>query len=174
MNSLIQLEIPRRKSLCSGQGEQLAPGMEIYSLLHEEESDRYERSDFCSVCWNQIQKEEAEKKPRIYWKSKIEEKRIGKSSQRLERALALLREMLQSQDAKEEEVFVLCLYLSHSRQIALRQEFLKEGVSYQIYEILRQEEFLTIKTIKLSHLQIDEIQASLAEKLQFEKIGSLP
>ena len=102
---------------------------------------------------------------RGYWKSKIEPRKSPPESSRIGRALKLLKELKAQPDANEEEIFVLCLFLSHARQLALRQEFKKMGNTYQLYEILRQEEFMTIKSLNLSQIQIETIQKSLAQKL---------
>ena len=165
MNSLFQLEIPKRQSHCFHQGERLSPGMEIYSLLLEDPSQTVCRRDFCSLCWSSIQIEREFPNNRGYWKSKIESKKSIKSSNRIERALTLLREKLNAAENNEAELFVLCLFLSHARQLTLRQEFQKDGETYQLYEILRQEEFVTVKVLVLSEAQIEAIQKSLADQL---------
>lgn len=168
MNSLFQLEIPKRSAQCAHQGERLLPGMDIYSLLVEEGEDaRLTRHDFCSACWKDVRDTQCEQPlARGYWKSKIEKRKAVEGSSRVERALILLRNLLRSTKPSEAEIFVLCLFLSHARQIALRQEFQKEGSAYYLYEILRKEEFITIKVINLSHIQIEALQKSLAEQLQ--------
>jgi hypothetical protein len=168
MNSLFQLEIPKRSAQCAHLGERLIPGMEIYSLLVEEENtQKILRRDFCSACWKQVREAQSEQPAaRGYWKSKIEKRKIAEGSSRVDRAFALLRSLQQAPEPQEAEIFVLCLFLSHARQLALRQEFQKEGVTYQLYEILRKEEFLTVKVINLSQIQIETLQKSLADQLQ--------
>ena len=164
MNSLFQLEIPKRGVHCFQQGERLLPGMEIYSLLLESETDQITRQDFCSICWSNVQIEKIESL-RGYWKSKIDLQQPVTETTRISKALKLLHEMRHDQEVKDEEIFFLCLFLSHARQLALRQEFQKEGISYQLYEILSKEEFITVKLINLSHVEIETIQRSLASKL---------
>lgn len=168
MNSLFQLEIPKRSAQCAHQGERLLPGMDIYSLLVEEgEERRLTRRDFCSACWTEVCESQCRQpSARGYWKSKIEKRKAADGSSRVERALILLRHLLQSPESPEAEIFVLCLFLSHARQIALRQEFQKDGYPYHLYEILRKEEFITVKVIALSQVQIEILQKSLAEQLQ--------
>lgn len=162
MNSLFHIEIPKRNTHCSAEGERLIPGMEIYSLLLEEGPKSLKRHDFCSLCWRQ---KERAMPAWGYWKSKIESRKMIKGSSRIERALVLLRE-LQHQEGFDEEIFVLCLFLSRARQLILRQEFQKEGSSYQLYERAGEEEYFTIKSIRLSQIQIEDLQQSLACKLQ--------
>jgi hypothetical protein len=162
MNSLYTLDIPRKSSHCCLQGERFEPGMEMYSLLLEEESEKLSRRDYCSVCWNEGRKESDGS--RTYWKSVIERKKNEKDLSRIERGVSILRELLKQPDPNESELYVLCLFLARARQVALRQEYKKEGISYQMYEIIRYEEFLTVKVISLSDVEIEIIQKSLAEK----------
>jgi hypothetical protein len=166
MNSLFQLEIPKRQTHCSHQRERLLPGMEIYSQLSENEKEGFDRHDFCSSCWTDLQEKSQKVNSQIYWKSKIEPRKKHRESSRFSRALTLLREMQNASEPQEGEMFVLCLFLSRARQIALRQEFQKEDLTYQVYEILQEEEFFTVKSLKLSTLQIEMIQKSLAIQLQ--------
>lgn len=169
MNSLFQFEIPKRSALCAGQGERLLPGMEIYSLLLEEEGkNSLSRRDFCSACWSMRNNiEENMSIARGFWKSKIEKRPVEQASSRPERALSLLRTLQQAPENREAEIFVLSLFLSHARQIALRQEFNKEGETYYLYEILRKEEFITVKVVNLSQVQVEALQKSLADQMQF-------
>lgn len=168
MNSLFHLEIPKRNMHCAHQGERLLPGMEIYSLLIEEgEEQRLARRDFCSACWMKVRDAQSLlPSNRGHWKSKIEVRKVPEGASRTEKALALLRILQQSPEPQEAEIFVLCLFLSHARQLALRKEFKREAESYHLYEILRKDEFVTIKVVNLSHFQIETLQKSLADQLQ--------
>ena len=164
MNSLFQIDIPKRSAQCAHQGERLLPGMEIYSLLMEEEGERLARHDFCLECWTQIgHAQSGHPLARGYWRSKIEKRKGEEGNSRVARALLLLRSLLQLSDPPQAEIFILCLFLSHARQLALRQEIKREESTYYLYEILRQEEFITVKVIHLSQLQIENVQKSLAE-----------
>lgn len=166
MKSLLQLEIPKRTTHCSLHGEHLVPGMEVYSLLYDNEENRVCRSDYCAACWERNHEVFCTKpESRGYWKSKIEPRKQSQESSRTGRALALLKELVKIPESCAEEIFVLSLFLSHARQLALRQEFLQDGTPFQLYEVLRQEEFITIKAVNISHLKVEEIQKSLAEKV---------
>lgn len=165
MNSLFQIEIPKRSVHCFHQGEHLLPGMEIYSLLLEDESQQLVRRDFCTACWGEVSGIEEKKATQGYWKSKIELRKVAPESSRVGRALNLLRELRQAPEPCEGEIFILCLFLARARQIVLRQEFKKESIAYQLYEILHKEEYVTIKVVDLSQMQIENIQAALADRL---------
>lgn len=171
MNSLFQLDIPKRKGLCSYQGERLLPGMDIYSLLVEKkDTSQLERRDFCSDCWAQVRHLQcADRTAQGYWRSKIEKKKGAAGSTRVDLALILLIKLKEAQEVNEAELFVLCLFLSHARKIALRQEFQKDGVGYQLYEILSLEEFITVQVMNLSDLEITNLQHSLAKQLYHGK-----
>ena len=168
MTTFNQLEIPKRNAKCFHQGESLVPGMDIYSLLLEETPKEYTRRDFCSVCWERDKHLAEEKEGRIYWKSKIEKRFIPDKSSKTERALYVLQEMLQHPVDQEEKIFVLCLFLSHARQLALRKEWEEQGETYHLYEILRKEECFKIKAVSLSQLQIEKIQEFLAQELNMK------
>lgn len=163
MHSLVQLDIPRRNAQCAHQGEPLLPGMDIYSLLYEENgTKKIVRKDVCSTCWANFKDKGTSKG---YWKSKIEKKKSTETPARAVRALGLFKTLLSSPNIKEDEIFVLSLYLAHARQIAMRKEFQNENSTYYLYEIPRSEEFFTVKTVNLSPLQIEQIQKSLAVQL---------
>lgn len=148
-------------------GEAFKPEMEITSFIYEDrEQNQIVRRDYCMNCWLSISREVCSNpNSRGYWKSKIEAKKEAPPSSRTGRALQLLREMIQNPESSPDEIFVLALFLSHARQLVLRQEFEERGVAYQLYEIAKQDEFITIKIVNLSNLQIDGIQKSLALKL---------
>lgn len=169
MNSLFQLEIPKRNGQCAQGGEKFLPGMDIFSLLSEEDlSSTITRRDFCSECWKGVKESQrGNSSSHGYWKSTIEKRKESEGGgTRIDRALALLKSLQQSPENKEAEIFVLSLFLSHAKQLALRKEIHKEGETYFLYEILRNEEFIRVKTIKLSQLQTDILQKSLADQLQ--------
>lgn len=165
MSSLFQIEIPKRNTTCSALGERLLPGMEYYSLLVENDVQQMIRQDFCTSCWPQVVDSDAVLKSRGYWKSKIDLKKHEPVSSRSDKALNLLKELLQAAPLQEEEIFVLTVFLSHARKLILRQEFEKEGAKWGIYEIPRQDEFVTIKILPLGSIDTDLIQKILAEKL---------
>ena len=166
MNSLFQIDIPKRNLSCCDKGERLLPGMEYYSLLHEDADQKISRKDFCMTCWNQGTVKENFAHNRGYWKSRIEVKKEINPSSRIDRALILLKTLIRDQKEHENELFVLAMFLAHARRLALRQEVERDEGKFGLYEILRQEEFVTIRIIPLTHLEIERIQLSLAAKLK--------
>lgn len=153
------LEIPRRSSVCSVGGEAFTPGTPYISALHLEAKEQIVRRDFCLHCWNQnTQKQEAG----TYWKGSVplkeEEKKQNLAKE--EKALILLKEAIQT--GNQEEAFVLALYLTRKKQLAMR----KEIDQTQLYEVLATEEMLAVPKPKLSQLKIADLQLTLAAKLQ--------
>jgi hypothetical protein len=167
-HSLFQIEIPKRNSSCFKGGERLVPGMEYYSLLSHDESQHTIRCDFCLSCWQQFSVEADLTKSHVYWRSHIEVKKESVAKQeksKMARALTLLKSFLQEVNKNEAEIFVLALFLAYARRLILRQEIEREDSLYSLYEVAHQDEFLLIKKIELSQLEIADIQHSLSEKL---------
>lgn len=140
--------------------------MDYYSLLLEDEEQKLIRKDFCSTCWSERLAKNEFPNNKGYWKSKIEIKKEINAKSRIDRALILLKNLMQNQKDHESELFVLAMFLAHARRLALRKEIEHEEEKFGLYEILHQDEFLTIKLIPLTHLEIEELQKSLASKLK--------
>ncbi len=170
MNSLFQLEIPKRQLSCALQGERLDTGKEIYSLLCEEDtSEKLIRRDYCQKCWKEVQPTLENISKRIYWKSKYDKKPAPPPSTRVQRALVLLRELINSSPCAEEEIFVLSLLLSHARQLILRKEIEQDSHTFHLYEVAKQDDYFTIKVMNLTASQITTLQQLLASKLNIGK-----
>lgn len=135
-------------------------------MLTEDETQKIKRQDYCTACWSQFNADQKLPANKGYWKSKIEIKKKPAPASRPERALILLKNLLESTPAPEEEIFVLILFLCHTRHIVLRKELVEDNIRYGLYEILNQDEFLKIKQINLSNLETERIQQSLAAKLK--------
>lgn len=139
--------------------------MSYFSLLLEDEMRKIKRQDYCPACWNEMAASENLAASRGYWKSKIDEKKKAVPASRPERALILLKSLLEKVPAPESEIFVLVLLLCHVRRLTLRKELIEDSVKYGLYEILNQDEFLKIKIINLTDIEIEKIRASLAAQL---------
>lgn len=170
VRSRFQIEIPKRNNSCCLKGERLLPGMDYFSLLTEEATGEMKRQDFCEACWNPKLAAGDLVEKKTFWKSKIEEKKEVPAGTRGERALILLKTLLNQPDAKEGEVFVLTLLLCHMRRLILRKELHEESGRYGLYEIPHTEEFLTIKIVDLSTIETAKIQQSLAAQLGNKKV----
>jgi hypothetical protein len=164
MTPLLHIQIPKRQAHCHKGKERLLPGTDYYSLLKEGDESML-RQDFCPHCWTTLAEEERQQ-AFSYWKSHIEEKKESIPFQtRPLRALAVLKNLLFQPDGNSAELFVLALYLAHARQLILRKEFEENGETYCLYEVVRQDEFFTIKKVALSQLEVEQLQYSLAIKL---------
>jgi hypothetical protein len=149
--------------------EEFLPGMEFYSALVEgEEKGSYQRYDYCAPCWTQLDPQKQHPKLISSWKSKVPIKKLAEElpKQRDARVLVLLKEAI-LQNKHLDEAFVLALYLARKRLIALRQEMtLPSGDPASLYEVLETEEMLCVPRLRLSGLQVEKIQQSLAAQLK--------
>ena len=155
---ILQPEVPKRKQKCFVGQEAFEAGMEYYSQLSEGENGKLNRQDFCLSCWEQW-KQQGSDQHESYWRSKVLEEKKRAPIDRNERALDLLKEALQKDD--KEEAFILALYLSRNRRLAMRSQ----DERWVIYEILDTEEMLAVPKIELSALQIEKVKGSLVPKL---------
>ena len=163
MNSLFQLDIPKRNVLCHHGEERLLPGMEYYSLITDDENAKIIRRDYCLACWQAVAINQDISNSHGYWQSKIEPKcEIKIVQSKTLRALALLNQ----EDRNEGELFVLSLFLARARQLILRKEIVQAGIKYYLFERSHQDEFLTIKKVELTSDEIRLLQQVLSEKLQ--------
>ncbi len=155
MKQLLIYEIPRRSSTCWAGQESFKPGMTYHTVLEEAQEGAFLRKDYCIQCWESEQKQKG-----VHWKSSIPKpsKIPMTNAARDERAL----EIFKRKQITPEETFVLALYLQRRKKIALRRELVEKSV----YEILDTEEIVVIDKIPLTHLAIEQIQASLIEKFK--------
>lgn len=164
---MFQIEIPKRGAVCSQGGESLIPGTEYYSaLISAETGAGYVRQDYCQDCWKRTQGKPFDRVCST-WKSTVPR---GKETSDLpkkrdERVFYLLREILAKQESPA-EAFVLALYLARRRLLFLRQEMIHEGkYPVIIYEVAETEEMICVPSFSLSELQVEQLQVSLAKKL---------
>ena len=166
---MFQIEIPKRDSQCSLGGELMAPGLEYYSALKiNEGQESYKRLDYCVPCFERLQKENKRGSYiGSFWKSTVPKKQALSElpKKKDDQALLLLKEALSSsEDLAEEEAFLLSLYLARRRKITYRQELLRFGKIFSLYEVVETEEMLAIPKIDLSLLEIKTLQIKLAKK----------
>ncbi len=128
-------KIPRRSNQCISGEERFVPGSEYVSLLLPTDHG-WERRDYCSACWEKVDKKDEGQ----YWRGKIPlkvEKRLTPD----EKALDLLRTL-----EEPKLLTVLALYLQRRGQIVRRGE--EKGEIY--YEIPENGETFALPKITLS------------------------
>ena len=172
--NFFQIEIPRRAASCMQGNETLEIGMEYYSILMPEEKSGYQRFDFCLSCWETAAKDKFAAAAKTAWKAKIASKKEVEdlsTKTRDEKAFYLLKDALDNLKEEEwAETFVLALYLARRRILYLRQEIPQEdGSTLCVYEVAATEEMLPIKRKSLVQVNIEEIQAKIAKKLNVKK-----
>lgn len=163
----LQVNIPKRSTLCAAGQETIEPGSIYYSILVEENQE-ISRRDFCSSCWAKF--ESSKTLPaEIYWKSKaiVQKKEKAKPQDRETRALEFLKEALHlNSAAAKSEAFILALFLARRRWLYLRQQIMQEdGQRLFLYEVAATEEMLAIPRIALSPADIQQVQKCIADKL---------
>lgn len=165
-----QIAIPRRSISCHQCNALFISGQEYYSALANDEIEGcYPRFDYCCQCWEKY-KCTHNTSARSSWKAKVPLKKEASDlpRQRDMRALYLLKQALNdSENEKNEEAFVLALYLARRRKLYLRQELkLKNGLSSSLYEVAETEETLCVPKLALSELKVEKIQQELARKFK--------
>lgn len=166
MNPFNPINIPKRSPICTTHKERFLPGEEFFSFLVEEKKGQIQREDVCKECWNKKQANELLSPPFFYWKSILEEKKEKKLTTRVELALKTFLEMAADSLSDPHQLFFLALFLQRSKQIALRKEWNQEGILYHLYEVLQTEQFVTVQTINMAKIDVEQIQKDLAAKLE--------
>ena len=173
--NFFQLEIPKRSTNCMEGHEILTPGTEYYSILLLDEEKRFQRFDFCLVCWEISAKKKFLTQAKTSWKATVASKKEIEdlsTKTRDEKAFFLLKDALQNQTEENwAEIFVLALYLARRRLLYLRQEIPEEdGSTLCLYEVAATEEILSIKRKSLLNVNIEEIQKKIAQKLSSQAL----
>lgn len=170
---MFQIEIPKRASHCVKGGEFLNQGDSYYTALISAQNEyAYERQDYCLTCWEAI--DLPNQAIASSWKSVVPFKKDKSElpKRRDDRALYLLKEALSDQEGEgaKEEAFVLSLYLARRRLITVRQELMKGGFPYFLYEVAETEEMLCVPRIFLSDLRIEKVQQGLSKKFNVSNV----
>ncbi len=163
--ALQHYEIPRRHKRCVQGEESFDHGMSYFSLIEPLKEGGYERKDYCVDCWR---KNSDEVEGKIYWKSSVPKKvEVSEAAlRRDERALRLLKETCQSEDAEElARAFVLALLLTRNKLLQMKQDVQEEGKTLQLYEVRGTEEMFFVRKVELSSIQTNDVQRSLAQLL---------
>lgn len=170
-----QIEIPKRGIACKERGEPFVPGMGYYSLLINDPEEGFSRHDFCLECWQKKSIDEQQGRDRVFWHSVIpSSKEVYKDccSERDQQIHQLFHGTSQSEWQGPAERFILALYLQRKKKLILRREWKdEEGRTFLLYEIPESEEMLPIEKVPLSTIDIQNIQANIAEKLKRSSSG---
>lgn len=165
----IHLEIPKRGPRCTLGQETFEPSMEYHSVVLTNDGEGLVRQDYCSGCWAHLDRKALLATTQSHWKSIVPPKKAASSAPqtRDEKAFRLLHEALESTDADKSEAFVMALFLARRKLIKACDDIvLDNGIPATLYEIQETEEILCVPKIKLSDLQIETLQASIAQKLK--------
>ncbi|MGK5595040.1 MAG: hypothetical protein ACSNEK_06760 [Parachlamydiaceae bacterium] len=152
----IFLQIPKRGAHCSEGKESFHEGMQYYSYVQLAKEGVYTRHDFCQRCWDKLNISE-----KTFWKGQIQKKEAIIPKTLEEGALLYFDEIYQSSN-RQDELFVLALYLTRKKLFAFR----KSLEQHDLYERLDTEEMIAIPKVALSSLNLIQLQSTLAEKLK--------
>lgn len=171
MHTAFQIMIPRRSSACAGGGEKFEPKQTYHSVVREDDGGEFVRLDYCSPCWEKIA-DELKGEEIVHWKGQVPAKVVQNKLAGLnrdERALVILKELLQKEELsekEEEEAFVLGVFLARQRVLYARKQLTKDGKTFQIYEKGGGEEILAVPHKELSVLEVSTVQQQIAQKLK--------
>jgi hypothetical protein len=147
---MIPLNLPTRSRRCTRCDGLFEPGDEYTSTLIQPE----ERSDYCQACLE-------EGTGVAQWRGRVpaRPKKVEPKG-REERAMDWLHKALAEGNA--EEAYVLCLYLQRRKKL----RFVKEHNGEQVFECGNKGATLTVPCPPLEGLAVEQLQATIAEKLQ--------
>ena len=158
---MIPIEIPRRQRQCARGQEPFTQGMAYVSRLTLIKDGEYTREDFCVDCWAKEQD-----KGYISWKGEVPRKTaVEKKTDRLEKALDILKQGLESDVAEDQkEAFLLALFLQRKKWLLSRGEFRRKGHEKLLFEVAGTEEMIEVPKIPLSASD-GALQERIAQKL---------
>lgn len=169
------IQLPRPSKACLQCQAGFSVGLEYFSVVHGDDftpsktkANPLQRSDFCLACWDKLRSENSTQALGACWKTRVATTKepLPKAQKRVEIALELLQGANHADhDLSQAEIFFLALYLARQRQLLYRKEIEKEGERYQLFEIVETEEILAVKKIDLRHVDLNQLQMSLATRL---------
>jgi hypothetical protein len=167
--ALVKFDIPPRARRCNSCNKDFSQGMEYISVLDQINDEGFGRQDYCVPCWKKLRDESLDTiAGKVHWKSAVPIKPQGSESalRRDEKAMELLRDILQDEDEEEiPEAFVLALLLARSKRLQLKQEIVQEEGTILLYEVAGTEEMLAIRKVSLSNIQTEKVQNIIAKRL---------
>lgn len=159
MPFLFQIQIPRRNQRCSECEKSFAEGEKILSTLQEEKGG-WIRKDGCINCVSPNNEG-------IRWISRHKEIDKGKPTDEGEKGWNLLLQMVKEKEfQKEEELFILALYLIRKKILIERKNpFKKEDRLWILCEHSESGEMIFIPKLDLAGLNLPAIQAQIKTRL---------
>jgi len=167
MVSKLTWNIPARSRRCCQGREPLGPETPYYTLLQQSENGQFERYDYCEACWTKKRQAQEVAADATFWRGVVpgRKEQVKDQEELGDRVLELLRDAVSLED-QADEAFVLGLYLARLRKGAARQELLREGQTFTLYEIFDTSEVLCVPRVPLSRLQVDALQQRIASQLK--------
>ena len=160
--------IQSRGHACEACGRQFADKEAYHTLLVDEKRD-FRRSDICEACWEKQYSEGArERKGFIsYWHGVYEAPTPAPEAIQKDTAEALLRKLIELNDPRYMPAgYILAVMLERKRLLKVKEQFVREGKRYFIYEQPKTGDIFTILDPDLQLTQLEQVQRDVAHLLE--------
>jgi hypothetical protein len=160
--------IQSRGHACEACGRQFADKEQFHTLLVDEKRD-FRRSDICEACWQKQYSEGArERKGFIsYWHGVYEAPTRAPEAIQKDTAESLLRKLIELNDPRYMPAgYILAVMLERKRLLKVKEQFVREGKRYFIYEQPKTGDIFTILDPDLQLTQLEQVQRDVANLLE--------
>src|ERR1700761_6115933 len=159
--------IQSRGHTCEACGKSFADQEPYHTLLFDEKQD-FRRSDVCVDCWNKQFSEGArERKGFIsYWHGVYHAPKPEPEAIQKDTAESLLRKLIELNDPKHLPAgYILAVMLERKRLLKVKEQFVREGQRFFIYEHPKTGDVFTIVDPDLQLNQLEAVQRDVADLL---------
>ncbi|MCB1136087.1 MAG: hypothetical protein KDK78_07460 [Chlamydiia bacterium] len=162
----IKQSIPKRSHYCFQTKQAFEPGSEYFSLVYET-PEGCDREDYSAAAWETHGKQRCEELEGVYWKGEVPPRKPKPQTpeEKEKRAMEVLKELL-AQEGTESEAFVLSLYLRRRKKLLFKREKTKDGRLWHLCQISGTKQTLPILQIELTGIEIERVQAEIADRLR--------
>ncbi|MDB6125122.1 MAG: hypothetical protein JWQ71_4115 [Pedosphaera sp.] len=160
--------IQSRGHVCEACGKSFADKETFHTLLLDEKRE-LRRSDICEACWQKQYSEGArERKGFIsYWHGVYEAPTPAPEAIQKDTAESLLRKLIDLNDPRYMPAgYILAVMLERKRLLKVKEQFVREGKRYFIYEQPKTGDIFTILDPDLQLTQLEQVQRDVANLLE--------
>ncbi len=175
---MTEWNIQSRAHACGGCGKAFADKEGYHTLLFDEKTD-FRRSDICEACWQKQYSQGARERKGFvsYWQGVYELPAPTVEPIKRETAESLLRKLIELNDPRYIPAgFILAVMLERKRILKVKEQFLREGRRFFIYEQAGTGDLFTIADPALQLNQLEAVQRDVASLLEhgFENPAAPP
>jgi hypothetical protein len=160
--------IQARAHACEACGKNFVDKETYHTLLFDEKSD-FRRTDICQACWQKQFSEGArERKGFIsYWHGVYEAPPAPSDPIQRENAESLLRKLIELNDPQHvPTAFILAVMLERKRLLKVKEQVVRDGERFFVYEQPSTGDVFTIVDPKLQLNQLETVQHDVAALLE--------